>query len=100
MTSERLSPLRLGATLSLTVAIGYAACAALWAIWNEPALDFLNALFHGLDFRRIALPRSPYDAWLFVYPLLVMAAWAFFIGALFATINNLLNRHVSSRRKP
>ena len=98
MTTERLSPLRLGATLSLTVAIGYAACAALWAIWNEPALDFLNALFHGLDFRRIALPQA-YGAWLFVYPLLVMTAWGFLIGALFATISNLLNGHVFRRSK-
>jgi len=92
MRSNQLSPIRVGAALSLTVAIGYTLCAAAWAIWNEPALDFLNALFHGLDFRKIVLPEADYGPWPFVYPLLVMSAWAFLIGALFAVISNLLNR--------
>ena len=91
MTSDRLSPIRMGATLSLTVAIGYTLCAAAWAIWNEPALNFLNALFHGLDFRKIALADAAYGPWLFVFPLLIMSAWAFLIGALFAIIGNVLN---------
>lgn len=100
MTPQRLNPFRLGLTLSITVAIGYALCAAAWAVWNEPALNFLNALFHGLDFRQIALPSTDYSPWLFVYPLIVMTVWAFGIGALFAVINNLLDPHRRLRGEP
>lgn len=89
---QRLRPLAVGITLAVTVAIGYTACAAAWAIWNEAALDFLNALFHGLDFRKIVLPRSDYGLWLFLYPLVVLSVWAFFIGALYSVINNFLRR--------
>ena len=97
MTAQRLSPFRLGLTLSITVAIGYALCAAAWAVWNESALNFLNALFHGLDFRQLVLPSTGYSPWLFAYPLIVMTAWGFGMGALFAVINNLLDSHRAAR---
>jgi hypothetical protein len=94
MAPERLNPIRVGAALSITVALGYALCAVAWAIWTEPAMNFLNALFHGLDFRRIAGGSNEYGPWLFLYPLLVMSVWGFIVGALFATISNFL--HVGS----
>ena len=59
MGSNQLSPIRLGAALSLTVAIGYTLCAAAWAIWNEPALNFLNALFHGLGLGPLRVDLVP-----------------------------------------
>lgn len=89
---QRLRPLVVGIALAATVAIGYTACAAAWAIWNEAALDLLNALFHGLDFRKILLPHREYGPWLFVYPLVVLTIWAFLVGALYSVINNFLRR--------
>ena len=91
-SSEKLGPVITGASLAITVAIGYAVCAAAWAIWPEAALDFLNALFHGLDFRKILLPARDYGINVFLYPLTILAVWAFLVGALFATVHNLLRR--------
>lgn len=34
----------------------------------ERGIDFLNALFHGLDFRKLGAPL-PFTALMFVYPL-------------------------------
>lgn len=90
--SEKLRPVITGASLAITVAISYALCAAAWAMWHDAALDFLNALFHGLDFRKIVLPARDYGIGIFLYPLTILAVWAFFVGALFAVIHNLLRK--------
>lgn len=89
-TTARLRPFVLGSTLALTIAIMYTLCAAVWVIWHEEALDFLNALFHGLDFRKIPLPESAYSPSLFVVPFAVLTAWGFIAGMLFAAAYNLL----------
>ncbi len=47
------SPWRIGATMALTVAIGYSVCTLAYALMPERGIDFLNALFHGLDFRKL-----------------------------------------------
>jgi hypothetical protein len=31
----------------------YSVCAVAWTVWHEAALDFLDTLFHGQDFRKI-----------------------------------------------
>lgn len=89
-TTQNLRPLALGLTLALTIAIMYTACAVLWLIWREPALDFLNALFHGLDFRKLLAPGRGFGVGTFVYPLVVLSAWGFLTGALFGAIGNWL----------
>jgi hypothetical protein len=86
----RLRPLALGWAFALTIAIMYTICAMAWVIWQEPALDLLNALFHGLDFRRLQLPGSRFSFVAFVYPLAVMSAWGFTTGALLGVICNRL----------
>jgi hypothetical protein len=91
-SNRKLRPLLFGSTLALTIAIMYTLCAAAWAIWPEAALDFLNALFHGLDFRRIQLPPQVYSPKMFFLPLAVMTGWGFVIGALYAMLHNLLRR--------
>jgi hypothetical protein len=91
-SDHKLRPLLLGSTLALTVAIMYTLCAAAWAMWPEAALDLLNALFHGLDFRRIQLPPQAYSPAMFFLPLAVMTGWGFVTGALYATLHNLLRR--------
>ena len=83
---------RTGATLSLTAAISYALCAAVWAIWHEQALNFLNGLFHGLDFRKILLPEREWRVGMFVYPLVVVTLAGFAFGVIFETVRDLLGK--------
>lgn len=83
---------RTGVTLSLTAAIGYALCAAAWAIWHEQALDFLNGLFHGLDFRKILLPERDWRLGMFVYPLAIVSLAGFAVGMIFETVKDLLDK--------
>lgn len=91
-TDRKLHPLILGATLALTIATMYILCTVAWSIWHEAMLDFLNALFHGLDFRQLRFPESAYSIRLFVLPLAVLTAWGFVTGVLYAGIYNLLKR--------
>lgn len=81
------SPLRMGATLALTMVITYTVCALLYALAPERGIDFLNALFHGLDFRKLQTP-TPFTFLMFAYPLLVFVVWGFAVGALFAWLHN------------
>ena len=84
-----------GSTLAVTVAIGYTLCTVAWLIWNEAALQFVNMLFHGLDFRRMLVPHAEYGVRLFLYPFVVLTVWAFFIGVLYAAVSNFLHRRFS-----
>jgi hypothetical protein len=68
----------------------YTVCAALWMMLPDTALDFLNALFHGLDFRKLETPGRGFDVGAFVSPLIVLSAWGFVAGILFGAIGNWL----------
>ena len=72
-----------GAALAVTAGIGYAACALAFRAWPDAAMQFMNALFHGLDFGKLARGPAPFDFGSFLYALLVMLVWAFALGALF-----------------
>lgn len=85
-----LVPWRFGATLALTVVIGYAVCTVVWVAFADPAIAFLNALFHGLDFRRLATGGG-FSIGGAIYAAGVLAVWAFLIGALFALVHNRLS---------
>ena len=83
------NPWRFGAALALTVLTGYTVCTVLWALFTEPSLVFMNALFHGLDFRVLhAGGAFAFGDWLLA--ALVLSTWAFLIGALFAAVSNRL----------
>lgn len=86
-----LNPWRTGAALVLTLAVTYTVCALLYALFPEWSIEFLNALFHGLDFRRLGEPM-PSTFLLFMYPLFVFVVWGFLVGSLYAILHNLLNR--------
>ena len=77
------SPMRLGAALALTVGIGYAACTLVFWLWPESAANFMNALFHGLDFRKLQSGPTLFDFGSFLYGLVVLVVWAFVLGAIF-----------------
>ena len=91
-----MKPLQTGVALSVTVAVFYSLCALVEVLWPTQFMGFMNALFHGMDFRllqTVALhPWSDY-----FYALGVMALWSFAMGAFFAAVHNAV-AHVHFHR--
>ncbi len=75
--------IRTGTALAATVGIAYIACTLVFWIWPEAAANFMNALFHGLDFRKLQAGATLFSFGSFLYALVVMLVWAFALGALF-----------------
>jgi ABC-type phosphate transport system permease subunit len=90
-----LNAWRFGAVFALTVVISYAVCTLAWMAFTEQAVDFLNALFHGLDFRRLQVGGG-FSAVAWLYATAVLTVWAFVTGALFAALRGWLARESSS----
>lgn len=82
------SALATGTALAITVGIGYAACALAFRAWPDASMQFMNALFHGLDFRKLASGPAPFEFSSFFYALFVTLVWAFALGALFGWVKN------------
>jgi hypothetical protein len=80
---KRPSPAATGAALSLTAGAGYAACTLVFWIWPEAAATFMNALFHGLDFRKLQSGPALFNFESFLYALATLMAWTFALGALY-----------------
>jgi len=80
--------LRTGAALAITVAVAYAACAFVFWVFPDAAASFMNALFHGLDFRRLQASSSFFSFGGFVYALVGITVWAFIFGALFGWLQS------------
>ena len=85
----KLNPWTFGAVLSVTVVVSYILCALLWYSFTGPAIEFMNALFHGVDFRKIYI-ATPFSAGAFVYVLVVLAVWSFVVGVIYATLRNFV----------
>ena len=79
-----------GMALAITVGIGYAACALAFRATPDAAMTFMNALFHGLDFRKLQSGPSPFDFGSFAFALFVAVVWAFVFGAVFGWIADRL----------
>jgi large-conductance mechanosensitive channel len=76
----------IGVALAITVGIGYAACALAFRAAPDAAMTFMNALFHGLDFRRLQSGPAPFDFSSFSLALFVAVVWAFVFGTVFGWI--------------
>lgn len=87
MTNE---PWRTGVALALTVAVSYPVCAVLYVLWPAQGVAFLNALFHGLDFSRLAT-GAPARLSAFYFPFVVLVVWGFLVGTLFGWLQRLFN---------
>lgn len=86
-----MKPLHTGLALSVTVSMFYSLCALIEVLWPAQFMGFMNALFHGMDFRVLrTVPMHPWRD--YFYALVVMALWAFSIGAFFASLHNALER--------
>jgi uncharacterized protein DUF5676 len=84
-------PLALGAASAITVAVGYALCTLAFWLFPDTAVNFMNALFHGLDFRPLKV-EGAFTPGTFLYGLVVMSVWAFFLGALFGWLAQRLRQ--------
>lgn len=85
-----MKPLQTGLALSVTIAIFYSLCTLVEVLWPEQFIAFMNALFHGLDFRKL-FTSEPYSWSSFFYALVILAMWGFAIGAFFAWFHNTLS---------
>jgi hypothetical protein len=90
------NPLRLGAALAVTVGIGYSACALAFWIWPEAATNYMNALFHGLDFRKLQSGPTLFSFGAYTYALVVSVVWAFALGAMFGWALNRFGARAES----
>ena len=77
------NPIRSGAALAVSVGIGYAACTLVFWLWPDTAAYFMNALFHGLDFRKLQGGSTPFSFGSFIYVLVVLMVWTFVLGAIY-----------------
>jgi hypothetical protein len=85
----KVNPWTFGAVLSITVAVSYILCALFWYSFTGPSIEFLNAVFHGMDFRKI-YAATPFSLGTFAYVLIVFAVWAYILGVVYATTRNVL----------
>ena len=76
---------------SATVGIGYALCAAVFALFPGAAASFMTALFHGMDFRPLQVAQG-FDLGSFVYALVVLMGWAFMLGVVFNALSSAFER--------
>ena len=81
---------RTGTAFAVTVSIGYALCTLAFWLWPETAMNFMNTLFHGLDFRKLQSGPALFSFGSFLYALIVMAVWAFGLGVLFGRLSERL----------
>ena len=79
-----------GVALAITVGIAYTACALAFGAWPDASMEFMNSLFHGLDFRKLARGPAPFDFSAFSFALFVAVLWAFALGALFGWLSDRL----------
>lgn len=90
---NKLNPWTFGAALSVTVVVNYVLCTIFWYAFTGPSIDFLNGLFHGMDFHKI-YAATPFSAGTFTYVLVVFAVWSYVLGAIYALVRNRLKPEV------
>lgn len=89
---SKLDPWRTGVALAVTVVTAYAICAVIFVVYPDASANFMNALFHGLDFRKLQPAAGGFSLAGFGVAAAVMAVWAFVVGAIFAGVSNSLAR--------
>ena len=77
------NPVRFGVALAATVGVGYTLCTVAFWLWPDAAATFMNALFHGLEFRKLQAGTTLFSFGAFGFALAVMLAWALGLGTLF-----------------
>ena len=93
-----ITPFRAGGALAATAALGYALCTLVFLLWPETAANFMNALFHGLEFRKLQNGPALFDFSRFFYVLVVLSIGSFWFGALFGWLFERLGRAAQAPR--
>ena len=88
---KRQGILKTGTVFAATVGIGYAACTLVFWLVPDAAANFMNALFHGLDFRKLQAGGSIFTLGSFLYAEIVLVGWAFGLGCLSAWLGRQFN---------
>lgn len=89
---KKLNPWVMGMVLTITFVVGYALCAAAFAIAPSATIDFFNAWFHGLNLAGLQVGAKPFTFGVFFYGTAGIAVVAFVCGVVFAASYNLLRR--------
>ena len=66
----------------------YSPCTLIWLAAPGPFLEFINSLFHGINFLSLIGP-APFSWGAFLVALLVMTVWAFLAGTFFGWVRRL-----------
>jgi hypothetical protein len=90
--------LRAATAFAITVASAYALCSLVFWLWPEAAADFMNGLFHGLDFRKLQAGPALFSFGSFIYALLILSVWAFALGTLFGWLSERFGNAREIRR--
>jgi hypothetical protein len=83
-------PARTGLAFAATVALFYALCTLAWVAAPGLFMEFMNNLFHGLDFTALLKPAA-FSVMGFIEALMVLAVWAFAAGTFFGWLHQRLN---------
>ena len=86
---KELNPWKFGLVLSLAVGFNYVLCTIFWMNWTKPAMDFLNTLFHGLDFRKLQTDAG-FSLPGYLYALITFMVAIYVLGVIFALVRNWL----------
>ena len=84
-----LAAVRTGVALAVTVAVFCTLCALVWLAAPGTFLNFMNGLFHGMDFSTLVRP-APFSWSGFLEALIVMSVWALFAGSFFGWLRQRL----------
>ena len=88
----RLSPITQGLILSLTIGALYLLCAIAVAIAPDILSSALGLVTHGLNLAPLAQSVAPMTLTDLLVGLLVLMAYSFVAGAIYAVSHNLLRR--------
>ncbi|CAJ0784300.1 DUF5676 family membrane protein [Ralstonia chuxiongensis] len=82
-----MKSVRTSVTFAVTVMLFYGLCTLIWFVFPEPFMNFMNTLFHGLDFNR--LQSEPATVGGTVYAGAILGIWAFLAALFFSWLNQL-----------
>lgn len=82
-----MKSVKTGVMFSATVMLFYALCTLVWFVFPEPFVQFMNALFHGLDFRR--LQGAPATLGSTIYAGVILGVWAFLAAMFFSWLSDV-----------
>ncbi|MGC5887500.1 DUF5676 family membrane protein [Ralstonia pseudosolanacearum] len=80
-----MKPLKTGVTFAITVMLFYALCAIVWFTLPEPFMQFMKALFHGIDFSSLQSGNATIVGT--VYADAILGIWAFLAATFFAWLS-------------